>query len=91
MPDDKRNYRPDEKSRTAWELATHLATADIWFADSVVSGSFVFDPVVAKQRESLFGSIADVVAYYKKEFPAALDGSARCPATSWWPRWTSSA
>ena len=51
VPDDKRSYRPDEKSRTAWELATHLATADVWFADSVVSGKFVFDPAVAKQRE----------------------------------------
>ena len=80
VPDDKCTYRPDEKSRTAWELATHLATADVWFADSVVSGSFVFDPVVAKQRESLFGSIADVVAYYKKEFPAALDRIRAMPA-----------
>ena len=39
VPDDKRTYRPDEKSRTAWELATHLATADIWFADSIVARS----------------------------------------------------
>jgi len=80
VPDDKRSYRPDEKSRTAWQLATHLATADIWFVDSIVSGSFVYDPAVAKQRESLFGSVADVVAYYKKEFPAALDRIRAMPA-----------
>ena len=65
VPDDKRGYRPDEKSRTAWQLATHLATADIWFA---------------KQRELQFGSVADVVAYYKKEFPAALGRIRAMPA-----------
>ena len=73
VPDDKRTYRPDEKSRTAWELVTHIATADVWFLDSIVAGKFEFDPAVAKQRESQFKSIADVVAYYKQELPAALD------------------
>ena len=73
-------YRPDEKSRTAWELASHIATSDIWFIDSVVAGSFVFDPAVAKQRESLFNSVADIVAYYKKEFPAALGRVRALPA-----------
>lgn len=80
VPDDKRTYRPDGKSRTAWELATHIATADVWFADSIVAGSFVFDPAVAKERESQFKSIADVVAYYKKEFPAALERIRALPA-----------
>ena len=73
VPDDKCSYRPDEKSRTAWQLAAHIATSDIWFVDSIVAGSFVFDPAVAKQREAQFGSVADIVTYYKKEFPAALD------------------
>ena len=80
VPDDKRGYRPDEKSRTAWELATHLATADIWFIDSILAGSFVFDPAVAKERESKFATVADVAAYYKKEFPAALAKIRAMPA-----------
>ena len=80
VPDDQRTYRPDDKSRTAWELATHLATADIWFIDSILAGSFVYDPAVAKERESKFGSIADVTAYYKKEFPAALAKVRAMPA-----------
>ena len=29
VPDGKRDYNPDEKSRTAWQLATHLATGDV--------------------------------------------------------------
>ena len=35
-----RDYRPDPKSRTAWEIAVHLATADMWFADSILNGKF---------------------------------------------------
>ena len=31
VKDDNRHYKPDAKSRTAWDLATHLATADVWF------------------------------------------------------------
>ena len=39
VKNDNRNYKPDAKSRTAWELATHLATADIWFIDSIMNGA----------------------------------------------------
>ena len=31
VPNDRCDYKPDEKSRTAWELATHLASSDLWF------------------------------------------------------------
>jgi uncharacterized damage-inducible protein DinB len=72
VPDAKRDYRPDEKSRTAWELATHLATADIWFIDCILAGAFSFDAAAAKKAESGFGSVADVVAFYQQAFPAAL-------------------
>jgi len=80
VPDDKCAYRPDEKSRTAWELAAHLATADIWFIDSILAGSFSFDAAAAKKAESQFGSIAEVVAFYKQAFPAALDKIRAMPA-----------
>jgi uncharacterized damage-inducible protein DinB len=72
VPDGKRDYRPDEKSRDAWSLASHIATSDIWFADSIVAGSFTFDPEKAKQAAAQFSKIADVVDFYKREFPAAM-------------------
>ena len=72
VPDDKRTYRPDEKSRTAWELATHLALGDVWFLDSIVKGSFIYDPGAEELARTQFGSITDVVAYYDREFPAHL-------------------
>lgn len=72
VPDDRRDYRPDPKSRTAWELALHLATADIWFLDSIIQGRFVWDETAAQQAASRFGAIADVVDFYRRELPARL-------------------
>ena len=70
--DENRDYRPDSKSRTAWELATHLATADIWFIDSIVKGAFEWNPEAAKQAASRFKNVDDLVAFYKAAFPERL-------------------
>ena len=72
VKDDARDYRPDPKSRTAWELATHLATSDIWFLDSVIRGGFTFDPEGQKKSEAQFGKVSDVVEFYKREVPERL-------------------
>ena len=46
-----RDYKPDPKSRTAWELATHLAMSEIWFADSIAGGAFIWagEPAVSAE------------------------------------------
>jgi uncharacterized damage-inducible protein DinB len=36
------DYKPDPKSRSAGELARHLVMADVWFADSITNGAFVW-------------------------------------------------
>ena len=72
MKDETRDYKPDPKSRSAWEVATHIATADIWFLDSIISGNFVYDPAAAKAAEAQFKIVADVVAFYEKALPAKL-------------------
>ncbi|MGE3616936.1 MAG: DinB family protein, partial [Gemmatimonadales bacterium] len=68
-----------DKSRTAWELATHLATTDVWFLDSVLNGAFAWDPEAGKKAEASFRSVADVVAYYEKTFPAKIDAVLAMP------------
>lgn len=73
VPDDKRDYRPDEKSRTAWELATHLALGDVWFIQSIMDGNFKFDPEAEKQGSGQFKSTKDVASYYEKAVPAKLN------------------
>ncbi len=72
VKDDTRDYKPDDKSRTAWELATHLATGDIWFLDSIIDGRFEWNPEAAKRAESAFGDVGEVVSFYKKTLPEKL-------------------
>jgi uncharacterized damage-inducible protein DinB len=72
VPESGRGYRPDEKSRTAWELATHLAMSDVWFLDSILAGAFTFDKEKSKAVEDTLSSVADVVAFYEREFAARL-------------------
>lgn len=72
VKDDNRDYKPDAKSRSAWELATHIATSDIWFLDSIINGKFDFDPEAAKKAEAQFRSVTDVVEFYKQAYPARL-------------------
>src|SRR5687768_473485 len=72
VSDAKRDYKPHPKSRSAWELATHIATADLWFIDCITKGTFVFDQEKAKQAEAQFCNVADIVAFYEKNLPPSL-------------------
>jgi uncharacterized damage-inducible protein DinB len=67
-----RDYRPDAKSRSAWELATHLATSDVWFIDSIIKGQFQMDPEAAKAFEASFKTADDLVTFYRQTMPAKL-------------------
>ena len=72
VPNDRRDYKPDEKSRTAWELATHLAGSDLWFLDSVCDAVFVYDPEVENKRTAGLNTIDDVVEFYTREYPKRI-------------------
>jgi uncharacterized damage-inducible protein DinB len=72
VPDGNKDYRPDPKSRTLWEVATHLATSDVWFLLAVCDGKFVWDPEAAKQAESALTTTAGLVEFYQREFAAGL-------------------
>jgi uncharacterized damage-inducible protein DinB len=92
-----RDYRPDGKSRTAWEIAVHLATADVWFADSIAKGGFAWDPDAAANAVKQFQSADDLERFYRAAFPErlaalrALDGATLAGDMSFfgmfqWPR-----
>jgi uncharacterized damage-inducible protein DinB len=80
VPDDKRDYKPDPKSRTAWELATHLATSDVWFLQAILDGKFAIDPVEADKAQKQFKTVGEVVDYYKREVPTRLHALRAMPA-----------
>lgn len=67
-----KTYKPDPKSRTPWDIATHLATADAWLLDSIVAGVFHFDPEAQKQAMAQFKTAEDLVAFYKAAIPPLL-------------------
>lgn len=69
IPNDRRDYKPDDKSRTAWELAKHLATGDIWFLDSICDAQFAWDPEGEQKMTADMQTVDDVVAFYAREFP----------------------
>jgi uncharacterized damage-inducible protein DinB len=79
VKNDNRNYKPDAKSRSAWELATHLATADIWFMDSILNGAFAWDQDAVAKLESSFKTVDDVVNFYQKTFPEKLQALRALP------------
>ena len=80
VPDDRREYRPDEKSRTAWELATHIALGDVWFIQSIIDGRFNFDAEQEKKQASTFKNASDVASFYEREIPAKLNELRALPA-----------
>ena len=72
LREETRDHRPDPKSRSAWDLAVHLATADLWFLESTERGVFEFDAEAAKQAEAQFATVSDVVAFYEEKIPGVI-------------------
>lgn len=68
IPEGKKDYKPEEHSRTAWEIATHLATADIGFLHAVAANNFSVFPAACPAS-----TVAGLADWYKHEFPKALE------------------
>jgi len=80
VPEGKQSYRPHEDSRSALELAWHLACVDLWFLDAFLAGKFEMDDDVMPDD---VGSVADILAWYADEFPAKLEKVSQLPADFW--------
>jgi uncharacterized damage-inducible protein DinB len=64
-----RDYKPDPKSRSAFELASHMAVADNWFLQSIIDGKFDFNPEASKKAEGQFKNAEEIAAFYQKTMP----------------------
>jgi uncharacterized damage-inducible protein DinB len=88
-----RDYKPDPKSRTAWEIATHIATADMFFLDGVINGKLEYDAEGDKRAQAQFKNAADLESFYTKSFPErakavrALSGDALAQPMSFFGMW----
>jgi uncharacterized damage-inducible protein DinB len=65
IPTDKGDYRPDEISKSALDLAWHIVATEIRFMDAVSAGEFDFSP---KPRPESVKNSADLVGWYEKDF-----------------------
>jgi len=64
VPQDNCEYKPDPKSKTARELAFHIAGADIFFIDAVINGQFDMrggEPPVPPK-------ISDILGWYETNY-----------------------
>jgi len=73
VPDDRCDYRPDDKSRTAREIAVHMTVGDLWFLDAVRNGAFAWDPEAEKKMAAAYPTSSSLVEMYTREFPAKLN------------------
>ena len=69
IPDGKRDYRPDPKARSAWELAWHIACVEVQFAEEIAEGAFKME----ERYKNECKSAKELAEWYGKNFPRALD------------------
>jgi uncharacterized damage-inducible protein DinB len=71
VPVDKANYRPHENSRTALEMAWHLASVDIWFLRSFLVGKFeMYDDEEGVPADM---TAADIASMYDDAFAIKIE------------------
>ena len=67
IPEGRKDWKPADKSRSAWELATHLAESDVWFLDGVIHQQF------GAPGSSGASTVAQLVEWYKAQMPNRLE------------------
>jgi uncharacterized damage-inducible protein DinB len=70
VPADKAEYRPDPASRSAIELARHIAAADNRFLECVINGAFDTNPAMIPENVK---TPAEIAAWYEERFAKNFD------------------
>ena len=76
IPAERASYRPDPTSRSAFEIAWHIVSAEIKYLESAASGVFPFEMRPVPDSVS---TPADIVTWYADRFDPAIQ---RLKATS---------
>jgi len=71
VPNDRLDYTPDGKSKTALALVRHITLEDEWLLNCLADGVVV--PPPDDSDACGIATPADAVARYKEKVPAALD------------------
>jgi uncharacterized damage-inducible protein DinB len=68
VPDARKDYKPADNSRSAWDLAHHIAVCDVGFLEAVANNSFASFPAKTDAR-----TIPQLADWYKHQMPKALE------------------
>jgi uncharacterized damage-inducible protein DinB len=70
VPADKSDYRPDPISKSAIELARHIAASDNRFVETVINGVFDTNPAMIPDSAK---TPAEIAAWYEQRFAKNYD------------------
>jgi uncharacterized damage-inducible protein DinB len=62
-----REYRPDPKARTAFELAWHLVSTEVQMLDEIADAKFNMEPRFQEPK-----TLSEMLAWYESNLPRAL-------------------
>jgi uncharacterized damage-inducible protein DinB len=71
VPENQKTYKPHEKNMSADELAWHIASAEVWFLNSIADKSFAMGDDSSSRPPEL-NTIASIVSWYDENVPKAL-------------------
>jgi len=77
VPADRSSYKPDEKSKSAWELARHIASTEIFFMRGVADGAF------NREHSAIPDAVktpADLLKWYEENHARAVARLAETPS-----------
>lgn len=80
VPSDQGEYRPHADSRSALELAWHIASADVWFLEGFLRGKFEMDD---DTMPADFRDASDIACWYEDSLTTNLEKVAKLPADFW--------
>ncbi|HUC54447.1 MAG TPA: DinB family protein [Candidatus Cybelea sp.] len=77
VPSNKVDYKPDPASRSAIELARHIAAADNRFVETVIHGVFDTNPAMIPESVK---TPAEVAAWYEQRYRKNFEALRNVPA-----------
>lgn len=78
IPEERRDYRPDPKSKNARDLAWHIASSEAWFLDGIAAGAFANEE---GGMPATVNTVADVVNWYTENLPPRIEKLKSLPAS----------
>ena len=76
VPDDKKDFRPADKSMTAHELAWHIPESEVWFVKSIADGQFAMPETPSRKPET----VAEILNWYDTNMKEQLARLKAMPA-----------